>query len=127
VRQKITDSKKQLQPGARKGAPCILLIYNNLDRHFQMFGTEEHDFIVAMYGELTILLRNNVIADSFHGRNAYLRENHNTSFSAVGHLRKTREGASVCLYENVYARNPLDFGSIPECIEVRRVQLDGAP
>lgn len=122
VRQKISEARKQLQPSAKTGAPCVLLIYNNLDP-MQMFGTEEHDFVSAMYGEMTVLLKDNAIVDSFHGRNALLRENHNTSFSAVGHLRRTADGASVCLYENVHARNPLDYGSIPKCIEVRRVQL----
>jgi len=122
VRQKISEARKQLQPSSKTGAPCVLLIYNNLDP-MQVFGTEEHDFVSAMYGEKTVLLKDNAIVNSYYGRNAFLRENHNTSFSAVGHLRKTVEGASVCLYENVYARNPLDYGSIPRCIEVRRVQL----
>lgn len=130
VRQKITESKKQLQPKARNGEPCLLLIYNKLDANFQMFGTEEHDFISAMYGELTVLVRRGVgsprISESFHGRNASVREAHNTSFSAVGHLRRTREGASVLLYENVYARNPLDYGALPPCIEFRRIEISAA-
>ena len=31
IRQKILDSRKQVQVGAKLGAPSILLVYNNLD------------------------------------------------------------------------------------------------
>ena len=66
----------------------ILLIYNNLDPVFQMFGTEEMDFTTAMYGELTILLDKNTRQSSemFNGKNQSLQPRKNTSFSAVGRL-----------------------------------------
>ncbi len=122
VRQKITDSRKQIQAGARAGNPGILLIYNNLDP-MQLFGTETHDFITAMYGEMTLRLKGNEIKDSFYGRNSLLREEHNSSFSAVGQLRTSATGPTVRLYENVFARNPLDFPSLPACIEVVRTEV----
>ncbi|MBB3827737.1 hypothetical protein [Xanthomonas arboricola] len=84
--------------------PTVLLIYNTVDP-FQLFVTERHDFISAMYGELTVRIDmcGNAASDFFHGRNATLRENANTSFSGVGHLRETRSGAEVIIYEIVFA------------------------
>ncbi len=122
IRQKIADSRKQVQPGAREGVPCVLLVYNNLDP-MQAFGTEPHDFVSAMYGEMTVVLKDNSITDSFHGRNAFLRQGHNTSFSAVGHLRKSSAGPVVQLYENMFACNRLNFSSVPACIEVVRIEV----
>lgn len=122
IRKKIADARKQVQPGASEGVPCVLLVYNNLDPR-QAFGTEPHDFISAMYGEMTVVLKDNVVTDSFHGRNAFLRQGHNTSFSAVGHIRKSAPGTTIQLYENVFACNPLSFSSIPACIEVVRIEV----
>src|SRR5450755_4640545 len=59
VRRIIDRSKKQIQYGAAQGIPSILLIYNSLDPVFQNFGTEDHDFTAAMYGEYTILIDKN--------------------------------------------------------------------
>lgn len=53
VRAKIGEARHQLQPGSRAGAPTLLLIYNALNP-YQSFGTEEHDFLAAMYGEFTV-------------------------------------------------------------------------
>lgn len=122
IRQKIADSRKQVQLGANEEVPCVLLVYNNLDP-MQAFGTEPHDFVSAMYGEMTVVFKDNVITDSFHGRNAFLRQGHNTSFSAVGHLSKMPAGPAVRLYENVFARNRLNFSSVPACIEVVRIEV----
>jgi len=122
IRTKIAESRKQVQPSAKKGAPSILLVYNNLDP-LQLFGTESHDFVSAMYGEMTVTLKGREIDDSFYGRNSMLRNQHNTSFSAVGHLRDSPLGPAVRLYENVFARNRLDFASLPRCIEVVRIEV----
>lgn len=122
IRQKISDSRKQVQAGAKVGIPSVLLIYNNLDP-MQAFGTESHDFITAMYGEMTLVLKGNNIQDSFYGRNSTLREGQNTSFSAVGHLRHSLIGSTVRLYENVFARTRLNFASLPACIEVVRIEV----
>ena len=116
VRQKIADSRKQIQVGAKMGIPSVLLIYNNLDP-FHMFGTEQHDFIAAMYGEYTVVLKDSRIVDSYQGRNSSLRENHNSSFSAVGHLQHSPAGTTVRLYENAFARNPLPAALLPRCFE----------
>lgn len=78
-----------------------------------------------MYGELTLRINPScqVMSEPFHGRNARLREHANTSFSGVGHLRRTPCGAAVKLYENAFAAYPLPFDAIPGCIEVVRVEL----
>lgn len=122
IRQKILDSRKQVQVGAKLGAPSILLVYNNLDP-MQLFGTEQHDFIAAMYGEMTVELKDSQIVDSYHGRNSLLRDDHNTSFSAVGHLRHSATGPIVRLYENAFARNSLNVASLPPCFEVVYVEV----
>lgn len=102
-----------------------LLMYNNLDP-WQGFGTEQHDFIDAMYGERTVVFdkKKNTITDSFQEGNRSLEENKNTPFSAVGLLYKTKDRAGVHVYENVFAKNPLDFSKIPNCIEVTRIEIE---
>lgn len=123
VRAKIHEARKQLQGRSKQGSPCVLLVYNNLDP-LQTFGTEEHDFMTAMYGEWTLLIQDHEIVDSFLGRNARLQPALNRSFSAVGHLRRTPNGASVLLYENLHARHPLDYGTLPHCFEMKRFNDD---
>lgn len=121
IRQMISSSKKQVQVGAKARAPSILLVYNNLDP-LQRFGTEAQDFISAMRGERTVVMKRGKIVDSFHGRNSSLRKDRNTSFSAIGHLCKTVSGAIIQLFENPYAQFPLSSVSLPPCITV--VQTD---
>jgi len=123
IRRKITDSRKQIQVGAKLGVPSVLLIYNNLDP-LQLFGTEQHDFIAAMYGELTVVLKDSRIVESYQGRNSLLRENHNSSFSAVGHLRHSADGPGVRLYENAFARIPLPAALLPFYIEYVHVEVN---
>jgi len=127
IRKKIHDTRrrKQLKSASSEGTPTILLVYNNLDP-LRLFGTEPHDFVSAMYGELTVVLnpKANKIEDSFHGRNSSFRENRNTSFSAVGRLHKTNSVPTVHLYENIFAKNPLNFSSLPKCFEVTRIALE---
>jgi hypothetical protein len=125
VRSKIAEARKQVQAAAREGSPTVLLIYNNVDEPFQSFGTEPHDFIAAMYGEHTVRIVQGRVAGSYHGRNASLRSK-NTSFSAVGYLRRTAGGAEVKIYENAYAKNPLPFEALPGCIDVIRVEVPNA-
>lgn len=53
VRQKIAEARAQLRVAASAGMPAILLIHNTVDP-MHLFGTEQHDFLSAMYGELTV-------------------------------------------------------------------------
>ncbi|MGD0971329.1 MAG: hypothetical protein ABSA04_08020 [Desulfobaccales bacterium] len=127
IRKKIDQvrKKKQVKTVAEQGAPVILLIYNNLDK-YQMFGTEPHDFISAMYGERTLLFdkNKNEIIDYFYGKNKSFEEKKNTSLSAVGLLSKEGNNISVRIYENAFAKNKLDYSKIPECISVTRAEIE---
>lgn len=125
VRHKISEARKQLKTASEAGLPAILLIHNTVDP-WQTFGTEDHDFVCAMYGELTVRLTNGRATDSFHGRNAKIRRDANTSFSGVGHLKRVGDGAEVRVFENVYATHPLPFQLLPSCIEVVRVEVEHA-
>lgn len=124
IRKKIEQSRKQAQAASSENKPFILLAYNNLDK-MQLFGTEQHDFIDAMYGETTVLLdtTKNIITDSFQGRNRSLGNEKNTSFSAVGNIKKTHKGIAVHIYENTFAKNKIDFSKLPTYIEATKIQL----
>jgi hypothetical protein len=124
IRSKITGARRQVQYGASQGIPSVLLVYNNLDP-IHLFGTEDHDFISAMYGAYTVLLdrENMKLIDSFHGRNRAFGEEKNTSFSAVGRLYPDRGNLKVTLFENVYAKVKLPFDALPACFDVKRVTI----
>lgn len=124
IRQKMLDSRKQVQFGARQGKPSVLLVYNNIDP-IHLFGTEDFDFITAMYGEYTLSIDKSkmAIVDSFHGRNSVLGEAKNTSFSAVARLSPIRGKLTVALFENVFAKVPLPYEGLPTCFDVRRITV----
>ena len=124
IRTKINQARNQIRAPARQGFPTVLLIYNNLDP-LQMFGTEQHDFLAAMYGDLTVNVAStgNWRSKMFHGRNRSFRECKNDSFSAVGWLYRRQTGIAVHLYENMYARVPLDFSSLPSCFSFNYVKV----
>lgn len=125
IREKIKQARKQAKAALSSATPFILLVYNNLDK-LQMFGTERHDFVDAMYGEKTLTFdtSENAITNSFQGRNSSLRDGKNESFSAIGSLKETQRGVEVQVYENIYAENHLDFSKIPNCIEVTRIVVE---
>lgn len=125
VRRRIEGSKKQIQYGAKLGIPSILLIYNNLDPVFQMFGTEDMDFTTAMYGEYTVFINKNTggASDWFNGKNQSLQERKNTSFSAVGHLSDRSGEITVVLFENVFAKTKVPYNQLPPCFDVRRINV----
>ncbi len=125
VRHKISEARGQMKAASEGGLPAILLIHNTVDP-WQVFGTEDHDFVCGMYGELTVRLNNGRASDSFHGRNAKIRHDANTSFSGVGHLKRVGDGAEVKIFENVYATHPLPFQLLPACIEVVRLEVEHA-
>jgi hypothetical protein len=52
VRHKIAEARPQMRTAQ---CAAVLLIHNTVDP-FQYFGTEQHDFISGMYGELTVRL-----------------------------------------------------------------------
>lgn len=124
IRAKIGEARRQMQYGAKQGIPSVLVIYNNLDP-IHLFGTEDQDFITAMYGAYTVVFdpERMKIVDHFHGRNKSLDEEKNTSFSAVGRLYPVRTRLEVTLFENAFAKVKLPFDSIPACFDVKRVRI----
>jgi hypothetical protein len=125
VRHKISEARRQLKTALTDGLPAILLVHNTIDP-LQAFGTETHDFIGAMYGDLTVRLMREKPPQWFHGRNSKLRRDANTSFSGVGHLKRVANGAEVRIFENVYAEHPLPFEELPSCFDVVRVEIEDA-
>lgn len=125
IRERVKAARAQMKVALKERLPAILLIYNDLDP-MQMFGTEQHDFIAAMYGEPTGVLniKENRIKDSYCGRNQSLRRDKNTSYSALGLLYQTNKGPVIRLYKNVFAENKLNYISIPKCIEIVRIEID---
>jgi hypothetical protein len=129
VRRRIAGSKKQIQYGAKRGIPSVLLIYNNLDRVFQMFGTDDMDFSVAMYGEYTILIDKKTwqASEMFNGKKQSLQQSKNTSFSAVGRLCDRGGQTRVTLFENIFALVKVPYEQLPPCFDVRRVEVSAEP
>ena len=127
VRAKINQARNQLRSASQQGFPTVLLVFNNLDP-VQRFGTEQHDFLAAMYGELTVHISRTrgTNAALVHDRNQSFREGKNESFSAVGWLYKGRDAIAVHLYENIYSHVALDFAALPPCIEFNRVGIEYA-
>jgi hypothetical protein len=119
IRRKITNAKKQIQYGAKRGKPSILLIYNALDAQFHLFGTEGHDFRAAMFGEMTkeICRACGAVVGVRYGYNQSLREGRNTSFSAIGHLAPLGNTFTVRLFKNLHARVSLP-NSLPALFQV---------
>jgi hypothetical protein len=124
VRRKIEDARKQIQRAAER-VPAVLLIHNTVDP-FLAFGTEDHDFLAAMYGDLTVRFTNGVAGDTFHGRNSMVRPHHNSSFSAIGRLEERSGDPAVLLIENAFAKRPLVYERLPSCIQVLRVEVEDA-
>lgn len=125
IQKRINSSKSQIQAAAKAGKPTVLLIYNNYDP-MQLFGTENHDFEHALYGAdtLRVDIKTRRIVDRFHGDGKSFQATKNTSFSAVGRLKEDRAGVKVTLFENIYAKIPIDFGILPACFEIVRVILE---
>ena len=125
IRAKINQARNQVRSLSQQGFQAILLVYNNLDP-LQMFGTEQHDFLAAMYGDLTVYVGSarRPLAGVFHGLNKSFREGKNDSFSAVGWLYRGQFGIEVHLYENAHARIPIDFSALPLSIQFNRVQFE---
>jgi hypothetical protein len=124
IRRKIAAARRQVKFGAAQGIPSILLVYNNIDP-LHLFGTEDMDFITAMYGEYTVLLdkRSSQVMDAYNGRNQSLAEAKNRSFSAIGRLWPVRGNMSVMLFDNVFSKVKIPYEKLPPCFEVTRIEV----
>jgi len=125
LRRKVADARKQIQAASKAGHPTLLLVHNAVDPS-QAFGTEQHDFLAAMYGDYSVRIVNKRITDRYRDRSAALQRGRNTSFSGIGHLSTTPKGPRVHVYENVFARVPLPFDGFPEAIGVSRIEVEFA-
>jgi hypothetical protein len=127
IRKKIQAARKQIQISAKQGFPSILLIYNDIDPSHS-FGTENMDFISAMYGEYTVVIdkSNGKIVDNFHGRNQSFAAAKNTSFSAVGRLSPYFGKMKVTLFENVFSKVKIQYDRLPVCFDVINVKIETA-
>jgi len=124
VRKKINGARKQVRYAANQDVPAILLIYNNIDP-LHLFGTEDADFITAMYGEYTVLLDRDTrkVVDSFNGQNQSLREDWNTEFSALGRLTPCLGKMIITLFENVFSSVKITTEMLPACFEFIKVEM----
>jgi hypothetical protein len=107
----------------------VLLIYNDLDRVFQTFGTADIDFIAAMLGEYTILIdtKTHKPSEVFNGKKQSLQRGKNTSFSALGRLSDRGGKTMVTLFENVFALVKVPYEQLPPCFDVRRAEVPSEP
>ena len=125
VRSQIERAREQILTAARKRCPAVLLIFNAVDPYAQAFGTEDHDFITAMYGEVTMAVNTttNAVVESFFGKDHLLDKCKNTSFSGVGGFREG--GNAIFMYENWFAKNKLPVAALASVFNIRRVEVAG--
>lgn len=125
IRKKIHDARRQIQFAAKQEIPSILLIYNNIDP-LHLFGTENMDFISAMYGDYTVVVNTSTgkIINSFQGQNQSLSEAKNTSFSALGRLSPYIGKMKVTLFENVFSKVKIPYQQLPKCFDVIYIQIE---
>ena len=125
VRKKIHNARRQIQFAANLGLPSILLIYNNIDP-LHLFGTENMDFISAMYGDYTLVLNKDTgkIVDRFQGKNQSLSEAKNTSFSAVGKLSLCDRQMKVTLFDNLFSKIKIQYEKLPSCFDVITIEIE---
>lgn len=127
IRSKIGQARRQVKFGADSGIPSILLIYNAIDP-LHIFGTDQHDFIAAMYGDYTLQLHRETgqVIDNYHGRNKSFTRETKTYFSALGNLSPSCDGAmTVTLYENLFAALPVPYDDLPAYFQRVRFDLEG--
>ncbi|MDE3123355.1 MAG: hypothetical protein KGK00_16395 [Paracoccaceae bacterium] len=123
IRALISDAKGQLKRAAQEGKPAVLVVFNAWDP-FQLFGTEPNDFNTAMHGDWLVYLdrSTNKIIGSGRGGGKSLQAAKNTSISALAHLYDCGPARtpSITLFENTFARHPINYADLPACFEVAR-------
>lgn len=124
IRVKVKEASKQIRFGAYQGLPSVLVLFNKFDPA-NGWALEEDDFRAAMYGERTLALDpvSGNIVDSFEGRNESFTGKKRTHFSALARLLRRGEQAKLTLFDNVFATTPVDYNSLPECLEVVRFEI----
>ncbi|MDP3750092.1 MAG: hypothetical protein Q8Q88_23960 [Phenylobacterium sp.] len=124
VRARIKAARGQMRTVAEDGHQAILLVMNNLDG-LQLFGTEQTDFVAAMYGQWEVEYdENSRMVDSYHGENRAFRPGANHNFSGVGFILRTRTVPAITVYENIHARWPIK--TLPAGFDVVRFETADA-
>lgn len=125
IRRRILSAQKQIKASALQNIPAVLLIYNGVTRPQDYPPTSNQDFTHGMYGEMNLQIdvQTGTVSQPFHGQNRPLQAYKNTSFSAVGRLEQTETGASVHLFENVFAKNKIDFEKLPTCLTWNKIAI----
>ena len=123
IRRLIKRAKDQVRYGAERGYPTFLVIYNN-DDPLQLFGTGPDDFMSAMYGSYTIQigLKSGKASPIYFGGQKSLTNEMNTSYSGLAHLSDRNGVADLEIYENCFAKIPLAYESLPDCITATRFE-----
>ena len=123
IRRLIKRAKDQVRYGAERGYPTLLVIYNN-DDPLQLFGTGPDDFMSAMYGSYTIQigLKSGKASPIYFGGQKSLTNEMNTSFSGLAHLSDRNGVADLEIYENCFAKIPLAYEALPDCITATRFE-----
>lgn len=123
IRERVNRSKAQMRASSKRGKPTVLVVFNNYDP-LQLSGTEDHDFISAMYGAYTLQIgvESREITGRFLGKGKSFQPSKNTSFSAIARLKESGREAtmSVTIFENIYAAVPINYSALPSCFEVVR-------
>ncbi len=112
VRNKITDSSKQIKAGTKGKHPGILILCDIQYGHgIKIDHTRPYDIMVAMYGTGVIKYPkySSTPIIEYNLRNISMTENDNTSISAIGVLSTSNEDdVELDIYHNKYASQQLD-------------------
>lgn len=111
VRGKITDCRRKFRERTQGKHPSILVLYDNVKYHKH---TEPHDILAAMYGQPYFpveYLKSNVrIGNMKHGPKRKMTESTNNSISAIGVLKKKKDGnPTLTIFHNKYSDVQLDY------------------
>ena len=131
VRRKIADKSKQMHWAEQNQMPSLLLLHES--REGYPWFLEDHDFLTAMYGEFTLKIgrESRKSGPLYQHRNAKMRIDSKTHFSALGRIFLDYDGAlKIAIFPNLFAAKPIPSDQWPICIDVKKFELeyiDSAP
>ena len=110
LRQQIASAYRQLKPAARKGQPCLLVVYNNAGR---LSFIDSFTITTAMFGTYGVhigLTRKDEVREIGRGftKNRRLQRNECRGLSAIAVLDGRHQEPRVEAYHNPFALVPID-------------------